>query len=190
MFPHHDMTFRAAPNDQSMVGFGRDKADRVRALVSHVMRRSLLAILLVVLVVPVVSGPASARQHSSHYRYRFARQHVQPVRAENFAPGLYAYAPDAYAPAFATREPNLRKNYLQQSNRHQNDWGQEERLKPSRTSAKAVGAKTASQSIRTAGRHGGGAGTARTACRCRWSSASSSARAAAIRARSAAAITA
>src|ERR1700685_988247 len=31
-FPRHDMTFRAAPNDQSMVGFGRDKTDRVRAL--------------------------------------------------------------------------------------------------------------------------------------------------------------
>jgi soluble lytic murein transglycosylase-like protein len=83
------------------------------------MRRSLLAILLVVLVVPAVSEPASARQHSSHYRYRFARQHVEPVRAENFAPGLYAYAPDAYAPAFATGETNLR-----QSNRRRNDWGQ------------------------------------------------------------------
>jgi soluble lytic murein transglycosylase-like protein len=79
------------------------------------MRRSLLAILLVVLVVPAVSEPASA--HSSHHRYRFARQHVQPVRAENFAPGLYAYAPDAYAPAFATRETNLRQ-------KRQNDWGQ------------------------------------------------------------------
>src|SRR6202035_2566789 len=31
-FPRHDMTTRAAPNDQSMVGFGRDKTDRVRAL--------------------------------------------------------------------------------------------------------------------------------------------------------------
>jgi soluble lytic murein transglycosylase-like protein len=91
------------------------------------MRRSLLAILLVVLVVPALSGPASA--HSSHYRYRFARQHVQPVRAENFAPGLYAYAPntyapDIYAPAFATRETNLRQNNTRQSNRRQNDWGQ------------------------------------------------------------------
>jgi soluble lytic murein transglycosylase-like protein len=88
------------------------------------MRRSLLAILLVVLVVPAVSGPASARQHSSHHRYRFARQHVQPVRAENFASGLYAYAPDAYAPALATRETDLRKSYLQQNNRRQNDWSQ------------------------------------------------------------------
>jgi hypothetical protein len=26
-FPIHDMAFRAAPNDQSMVGFGRDKTD-------------------------------------------------------------------------------------------------------------------------------------------------------------------
>src|SRR5580698_8073752 len=94
------------------------------------MRRSLLAILLVVLTVPAVSGPASARQHSSHYR--FARQHVQPVRAENFAPGLYAYAPDAYArdtyaPAVATRETNLRKNNWsqnawRQSNRSQNSF--------------------------------------------------------------------
>ena len=88
------------------------------------MRRSLLAILLVVLVVPAVSGPASARQHSSHHRYRFARQHLLPVRTENFAPGLYAYAPDAYAPAFATRETNLRKNNLRQSNRRQSDWSQ------------------------------------------------------------------
>ena len=88
------------------------------------MRRSLLAILLVVLVVPAVSGPASARQHSSHYRYRFARQHVEPVRAENFAPGLYAYAPDAYGPAFATRETNLRRNTLRQNNWRQNDRGQ------------------------------------------------------------------
>src|SRR5580700_9231082 len=31
-FPRHDITFHAAPNDQSMVGFGRDKTDRVRAL--------------------------------------------------------------------------------------------------------------------------------------------------------------
>ena len=91
------------------------------------MRRSLLAILLVVLVVPAVSGPASARQHSSHHRYRFARQHGLPVRAENFAPGLYAYAPDtpdAYAPAFATRETSLRQSNLRQNNRRQNDWGQ------------------------------------------------------------------
>jgi soluble lytic murein transglycosylase-like protein len=88
------------------------------------MHRSLLAILLVVLVVPAVSGPALARQHSSHHRYRFARQHVEPVRAENFAPGLYAYAPDAYAPAFATRETNLRRNSGRQSEWRQNDWGQ------------------------------------------------------------------
>jgi soluble lytic murein transglycosylase-like protein len=93
------------------------------------MRRSLFAILLVVLVVPVVSEPASARQHSSHHRYRFARQHVQPVRAENFAPGLYAYAPDAYAPdtyapAFATRETNLRKNNWSQNDWSQSNWSQ------------------------------------------------------------------
>jgi soluble lytic murein transglycosylase-like protein len=88
------------------------------------MRRSLLAILLVVVTVPAVSGPASARPHSSHYRYRFARQHVEPVRAENFAPGLYAYAPDAYAPAFATRETDLRRNTLRQNNWRQNDWSQ------------------------------------------------------------------
>jgi soluble lytic murein transglycosylase-like protein len=94
------------------------------------MRRSLLAILLVVLVVPALSGPASARQHAVHHHYRLARQHVLPVRADNFAPGLYAYAPDTpdtrdtyardtYAPAFATRETNLRQNNLRQ-----NDWGQ------------------------------------------------------------------
>jgi soluble lytic murein transglycosylase-like protein len=88
------------------------------------MRRSLLAILLVVLVVPAVSGPASARQHSVHHHYRFARQRVEPVRAENFAPGLYAYAPDTYArdtyaPVFATRETSLRRN-----NWRQNDWSQ------------------------------------------------------------------
>jgi soluble lytic murein transglycosylase-like protein len=83
------------------------------------MRRSLLAILLVVLVVPAVSGPASARHAQSfHHRYRFARQHMEPVRAENFAAGLYAYAPDAYAPAFATRETNLRQNDWRR-----NDWG-------------------------------------------------------------------
>ena len=86
------------------------------------MRRSLLAILLVVLVVPVLSEPASARQHSSRHRYRFARQHLEPVQAENFAPGLYAYAPDAYAPAFETRETNLRRNSLRQ-----NDWGRDNR---------------------------------------------------------------
>jgi soluble lytic murein transglycosylase-like protein len=88
------------------------------------MRRSLLAILLVVLVVPAVSGPASARHAQSAHHYRFARQHVPPVRAENFAPGLYAYAPDAYAPAYATRETSLRKNNLRQNNRRQNDWSQ------------------------------------------------------------------
>ena len=93
------------------------------------MRRSLLAILLVVLVVPVLSEPASARQHSSRHHYRFARQHVLPVRTENFARGLYAYAPDAYAPdayapAFATRETNLRRNNLRQNNSRQSEWGQ------------------------------------------------------------------
>src|SRR5580698_2509035 len=84
------------------------------------MRRSLLAILLVVLTVPAVSGPASARQHSSHYR--FARQHVQPVQAENFAPGLYAYAPDA--PAFAARETDMRRNNWRGNNWRQGDWSQ------------------------------------------------------------------
>ncbi len=88
------------------------------------MRRSLLAILLVVLVVPAVSGPASARQHSSHHRYRLARQHLLPVRAENFGRGLYAYAPDVYVPAFATRETNLRRNNLRQNNWRQSEWGQ------------------------------------------------------------------
>jgi soluble lytic murein transglycosylase-like protein len=93
------------------------------------MRRSLLAILLVVSVVPAVSGPASARQHSSRHHYRLARQHLQPMRAENFAAGLYAYAPDAYAPdtyvpAFATRQTNLRRSNLRQSDWRQNDWGQ------------------------------------------------------------------
>jgi soluble lytic murein transglycosylase-like protein len=68
--------------------------------------------------VPAVSGPASARHAQSfHHRYRFARQHVEPVRAENFAPGLYAYAPDA--PAFAARETDMRRN-----DRRQNDWSQ------------------------------------------------------------------
>ena len=93
------------------------------------MRRSLLAILLVVLVVPAVSGPASARQYSSRHHYRLARQYVLPVRAENYASGLYAYAPDAYAPdtyapAFATRQTNLRRSNLRQGNWRQNDWGQ------------------------------------------------------------------
>jgi soluble lytic murein transglycosylase-like protein len=94
------------------------------------MRRSLLAILLVVLVVPVASEPALARHAQSfHHRYRFARQYVEPVRAENFAPGLYAYAPDAYAPdayatAFATRETNLRQNNRRQTDRGQSGFGQ------------------------------------------------------------------
>src|ERR1700733_6419343 len=130
------------------------------------MRRSLLAILLVVLVVPAVSGPASARHAQSfHHRYRFARQHVQPVRAENFAPGLYAYAPDAYTPALATRETNLRQNSLSRNDWGQNKWSQE------------TGAKTASINPRrsTAWRR---RRPAPTACRYRWSSASSSARAA------------
>ena len=89
------------------------------------MRRSLLAILLVVLVVPAVSGPASARHAQSlHHHYRFARQHGLPMRADNFAPGLYAYAPDAYAPTFAPRETSLRQSNLRQNNWRQNDWGQ------------------------------------------------------------------
>jgi len=93
------------------------------------MRRSLFAILLVVSVVPAVSGPASARQHFVHHHYRLARQYVQPVRTENFAPGLYAYAPDTYtpdtyAPAFATRQSNLRRSNLRQSDWRQNDWSQ------------------------------------------------------------------
>src|SRR5580693_4166735 len=95
------------------------------------MRRSLLAILLVVSVVPALSGPASARQHSVHHRYRLARQYALAVRADNFAPGLYAYAPtpdtyarDTYAPAFATRETNVRRNDLRQNDWRQHDWGQ------------------------------------------------------------------
>jgi soluble lytic murein transglycosylase-like protein len=98
------------------------------------MHRSLFAILLVVLVVPVVSEPASARQHFVHHHYRFARQRVAPVRAENFVPGLYAYAPDTYAPntsapdtyapAFATRETNLRKNNWRQNDWSQSNWSQ------------------------------------------------------------------
>jgi len=94
------------------------------------MRRSLLAILLVVLTVPVLSEPALARHAQSiHHHYRFARQHGQPVRAENFAHGLYAYAPDAYAPdtyapAFATRETNLRKNNWRQNDWSQSNWSQ------------------------------------------------------------------
>ena len=119
------------------------------------MRRSLLAILLVVLVVPALSGPASARQHSSHHRYRFARQHVQPVRAENFAPGLYAYAPDlyapdAYAPAFATRETNLRRNNLRQSNGARTNGART--IRPKQLEPKQL------QPIRAARRHGGVAG--------------------------------
>jgi soluble lytic murein transglycosylase-like protein len=99
------------------------------------MRRSLLAILLVVLVVPALSGPAAARQHFVHHRYRLARQHVEPVRADKFAPGLYAYAPatpdtrdtyarDTYAPTFAARETNVRRNNWRQNDWHQNDWSQ------------------------------------------------------------------
>ena len=58
---------------------------------------------------------------------------MPPVPADNFAPGLYAYAPDTpdttyardtYAPAFATREANVRRNNLPQNNWRQNDWGQ------------------------------------------------------------------
>ena len=87
------------------------------------MHRSLLAILLVVLVVPAVSGPASARHAQTfHHRYRFARQHVEPARAENFAPGLYAYAPDA--PAFAARETDMRRNDWRGTNWRQSDWSQ------------------------------------------------------------------
>jgi soluble lytic murein transglycosylase-like protein len=96
------------------------------------MRRSLLAILLVVLVVPVVSEPALARQHFVHHHYRFARQRVAPVRAENFVPGLYAYAPntyvsDTYAPAFATRETNVRRSNWRQNDRSQSGFGQSSR---------------------------------------------------------------
>jgi soluble lytic murein transglycosylase-like protein len=87
------------------------------------MHRSLLAILLVVLVVPAVSGPASARHAQSfHHRYRFARQHALPVQAENVAPGLYAYAPDA--PAFAARETDMRRNDWRGTNWRQSDWSQ------------------------------------------------------------------
>ena len=87
------------------------------------MRRSLLAILLVVLVVPAVSGPASARHAQSlHRHYRFARQRVEPVRAEDFSPGLYAYAPDAYG--LATRETKLPRNNLSRNDWGRNNWGQ------------------------------------------------------------------
>ncbi len=99
------------------------------------MRRSLLAILLVLLVVPALSGPASARQHYFHHRYRLARQHMLPVRADNFGPGLYAYAPatpdtrdtyarDTYAPTFAARETSARRNNWRQNDWRRNDWSQ------------------------------------------------------------------
>jgi soluble lytic murein transglycosylase-like protein len=73
------------------------------------MRRSLVAMLLVVLAVPVLCGPAWARHQSSHHHYRLARRHL-PMRAENFAPGVYDYAP-----AFATGDNNGRRR---------SDWGQ------------------------------------------------------------------
>ena len=109
------------------------------------MRRSLLAILLVVLVVSAVSGPASARQHSSRHHYRFARQHGLPVPAENFAPGLYAYAPDAYAPAFATRESKLRRNSARQNDWGRNNWSQSNGSQNSFNQSAPLDAMAASQ---------------------------------------------
>ena len=46
------------------------------------------------------------------------------MRAESVAPGLYAYAPDAYAPAFATHENSLRRNGGRQSEWGQSNWSQ------------------------------------------------------------------
>jgi hypothetical protein len=83
------------------------------------MRRSLVAMLLVVSAVPVLCGPAWARHQSSHHHYRLARRHL-PMRAENFAPGVYDYAP-----AFATGESNgWRRNDWGQSNWSQNSFNQ------------------------------------------------------------------
>jgi len=83
------------------------------------MRRSLVAMLLVVFAVPVLCGPAWARHQSSHHHYRFARRHV-PMRAENFAPGFYDYAP-----AFATGDNNgWRRNDWGQGDWSQNGWSQ------------------------------------------------------------------
>jgi soluble lytic murein transglycosylase-like protein len=83
------------------------------------MRRSLVAMLLVVLAVPVLCGQALARHQSSHHHYRLARRHL-PMRAENFAPGVYDYAP-----AFATGDNNgWRRNDWGQSSWSQNSWRQ------------------------------------------------------------------
>jgi soluble lytic murein transglycosylase-like protein len=88
------------------------------------MRRSLVAMLLVVLAVPVLCGQALARHQSSHHHDRLARRHV-PMRAENFAPGVYDYAP-----AFATGDNNgWRRNDWDQNNwsqtgRRQNGFNQ------------------------------------------------------------------
>ena len=121
------------------------------------MRRSLLAILLVVSVVPALSGPASARQHSFHHHYRFARQHVLPVRAENFAPGLYAYAPDTYARDTYAGTSVRDARYQFAAEQCASERMAPERLGPKRLRPKQPEPKQL-QSIRAARRHGGGAG--------------------------------
>ena len=127
---------------------------------SHVMRRSLLAILLVVLVVPAVSGPASARHaifsSSLSLHAEGATRSCRCGRKISFR-AFMPYAPDGhtldtYAPAFAMRQTNLRRSNLRQS-----DWRQN--TSQSNLGRKATGAKTASISIRAALTcAGGGAG--------------------------------
>jgi soluble lytic murein transglycosylase-like protein len=83
------------------------------------MRRSLVAMLLVVSAVPVLCGPAWARHQSSHHHYRFARRHL-PMPAESFAPGVYDYAP-----AFAIGDNDgWRRSDWGRSDWSQNGWSQ------------------------------------------------------------------
>ena len=83
------------------------------------MRRSLVAMLLVVLAAPVLCGQALARHQSSHHHYRLARRHL-PMPAENFVPGVYDYAP-----AFAMGDNNgWHRSDWSQNSWSQNSWRQ------------------------------------------------------------------
>jgi soluble lytic murein transglycosylase-like protein len=85
------------------------------------MRRSPYAFALVVVAVPVLSGPALARQHSYHRhhaaRLSYAARHARPVLADSFAPGTYDYAP-----ALASRQDNRQRSW-NESNQAWNNSG-------------------------------------------------------------------
>jgi soluble lytic murein transglycosylase-like protein len=80
----------------------------------------IFALLVGALTILGSSGPALAHHGYHHQAYHhLAWRHVTPAQADNFASGIYDYAP-----AFQTRPNDRRQNGWGQNTWGQNTWGQ------------------------------------------------------------------